>query len=309
MRAPVALIIFNRPEHTRKVFGAIAKAKPQHLFVIADGPRKDYPEDQQKCKEARAVIDLVDWPCHVHKNYENENMGCGRRPATGINWVFQQVEEAIILEDDCVPHPSFFRFCDELLERYRDDERIMQINGQNFQNPVMRSSDSYYFAYSNNCWGWATWRRAWQYFDWNMELWPELRKTQWLRDLVRDKKVELYWRKIFDHALANCGDVDYWDFQWRFAVWAHGGLSVWPGATLVSNIGFGEEATHTTVANYVLANLPVEGVDFPLRHPQVIQANKNVDAFLFNRLLKKKKFSFGKFLKNKVLSVLMHKGR
>lgn len=168
MSTPIALIIFNRPDLTIRVFSKIARAKPKTLFVIADGPRSDHPGDIKKCAEARSIIESVDWDCTVHKNYSDINLGCGRRLASGISWVFEKVEEAIILEDDCLPHPTFFRFCKELLERYRDDERIMQINGQNFQHKSMRTSYSYLFSYSNNCWGWATWRRAWQHFDMEM---------------------------------------------------------------------------------------------------------------------------------------------
>jgi hypothetical protein len=146
LNVPVLLIIFNRLESTKKVFREIAKAKPRQLFVAADGPRPNHPEDIEKCRLTRAVIDEVDWECDVHKNYSDVNLGCGQRPATGISWVFEHEERAIILEDDCVPHLTFFRFCEELLERFHDDERVMQICGNNFQFGRKRTRYSYFFS-------------------------------------------------------------------------------------------------------------------------------------------------------------------
>ena len=143
MNSPVALIIFNRPDHTREVFKRIAEIKPKQLFIVADGPRDE--EDERKCLAARKVVERITWDCEVAKNYSEKNMGCKQRVATGINWVFENVEQAIILEDDCVPHPDFFRFCDELLIKYENDKRIMQINGSNFQLGCRYGDHSYYF--------------------------------------------------------------------------------------------------------------------------------------------------------------------
>src|SRR4030095_10272355 len=181
---PVVLIIFNRPKLTEAVLNALALVRPRTLLVVADGPRPDFPGDPQACEAARAVIDRVDWNCEVIKNYSNVNLGCGRRPATGISWALEQVEEAIILEDDCVPHPSFFRFCAELLERYRDDERVMHIAGSTFRRHAMSTPYSYFFTQVTGSWGWATWQRAWRHYDASLALWPQLRATSWLLNLV-----------------------------------------------------------------------------------------------------------------------------
>ena len=186
MHTPVALIIFNRPHHTARVFAEIAKARPEHLFLIADGPRPDRPEDVQRCAAVRDIVARVDWPCQVERNFAERNLGCGRRPGSGISWVFQQVDEAIILEDDCVPDPTFFQFCEDLLEKYREDKRVMNIGGTNWQWPSPRSHHSYFFSIFNiTGWGWATWRRAWQYYDPAVRLWPAFRDTSWLLDLCR----------------------------------------------------------------------------------------------------------------------------
>lgn len=283
MHTPVALIIFNRPDMTAQVLAQIARVQPRTLLVIADGPRHDRPEDVEKCAAARAVIDRVDWDCAVLKHYSEVNLGCGRRPASGITWVFEQVEEAIILEDDCVPHPSFFRFCAELLHTYRHDERVMHISGNNFRFDLKRMPWSYFFSNLNISWGWATWRRAWRYFDSGVKLWPALRETSWLQEVWEDPRAALYWQKFFDAAYAREGDVHYWDYQWTFACWAHRGLSIVPRVNLVSNIGFGKDATHTKKAHDRRANVPAAEMPFPLRHPPAVQRNREADRIVFRR--------------------------
>jgi hypothetical protein len=278
VKTPVAFIIFNRPETTARVFAEISKARPPKLLVIADGPRADRPGESEKCAATRAVVERVDWDCEVFRNFSEVNLGCGSRPASGINWVFQKVDEAIIIEDDCLPHPTFFCFCDELLERYRDDERIMMISGNNFQDGKKRTSKSYYFSRYAHTWGWATWRRAWQLYDFEVELWPQLRETSWLLDLLGDEESAAYWRATFD-GLSKTPDV--WDFQWTFACWAQNGLAILPNANLVSNIGWGDDATHTSTPNNPAANLPTEAMTFPLEHPTYVARNREADNFTF----------------------------
>src|SRR4028118_433764 len=184
MKTPVVLIIFNRPAQTEKVFEVIRQAKPPKLLVIADGSRAERPGEAEKCAAARAVIDRVDWDCEVFKNYSDVNLGCDPRISSGLNWVFETVEEAIILEDDCVPHPTFFRYCEELLERYRHDARVMNISGQNVLFGRHRTEYSYYFSRYTLCWGWASWRRAWQYFDVDVKLWPEIRDQNLIKNVL-----------------------------------------------------------------------------------------------------------------------------
>ena len=298
MDTPVALIIFNRPDTTELVFAEIARAKPAKLLVIADGPRKDHPEDREKCAAARAIINRVDWECEVLKNYSGVNLGCGKRPSTGISWVFTHVDRAIILEDDCVPNPTFFRFCDELLERFHDDERVMQINGNNLQFGRKRTSYSYFFSCFNICWGWATWRRAWDYFDIEVKLWPSLRDTSWLQDIVKNPVAIEFWRKIFDESYKREGDIDYWDFQWRFAFWVQNGLAVMPNECLISNIGFTPDATHTKCSTHELANIESTAMTFPLRHPIKIERNEAAERHIIDRLVRgQPKMTVGKSIK------------
>ncbi|HUI06226.1 MAG TPA: glycosyltransferase family 2 protein [Verrucomicrobiae bacterium] len=279
---PVALIIFNRPEKVKGALQSIAAARPRQLFVIADGPRSSQPEDVAKCAAARAVIERVDWPCEVVKGYSDVNLGCGRRPSTGISWVFEQVEEAIILEDDCVPDPTFFPYCLELLQRYRHDERVMMVAGRNRFR--MATPYSYCFCRNHSNWGWACWRRAWQHFDIGIKSWPKLRETSWLEETLGRPGAVQFWSDIFDRAYAADGQGDYWDYQWSFAMWANNGLAAVPKVNLVRNMGFDEEATHTTAGADERASVPSGEMPFPLRHPPVVAQNKEYDDFVCDRV-------------------------
>jgi hypothetical protein len=281
MKTPVAFIIFNRPETTARVFEAIRQAKPPLLLVIADGARTSKPGEAEKCAATRAIIDGVDWDCEVITNYSGVNLGCGKRVSSGIDWVFQEVEEAIILEDDCLPHPSFFQFCEELLEYYRHDTRIMCISGDNFQSGKKYSAASYYFSIYPHCWGWASWRRAWKHYDFEMIKWPEIRDGGWLSSILDSRESLRYWSKIFDNMYK--GVIDTWDYQWTFTCWIQNGLSILPEVNLISNIGFGADATHT-VENSPLANLPVEAVEFPIVHPPFLLRNYEADR-LTNKII------------------------
>src|SRR5688572_3775017 len=208
LKTPVALFIFKRPDLTERVLSVLAQVRPQQLLVVSDGPRGDRPGEVDACDAARAIIDrVVNWNCEIVKNYSPHNLGCGPRLSSGINWVFERVEEAIVLEDDCVPHPSFFQYCDELLERYRDDERVMHITGSTYRPYSVATQHSYFFSQFNGCWGWATWRRAWRHFDASVSLWPELKKTSWLADLVHHDSAIRYWSREFDDAYRRQGDL------------------------------------------------------------------------------------------------------
>jgi len=283
INTPVALIIFNRPDTTQRVFAEIARVKPRKLFVVADGPRSDHPNDVEKCAISRAIIERVDWDCKVVKGYSDINMGCGWRAASGISWVLEQVEEAIILEDDCVPHPTFFRFCEELLEKYRDDERVMVISGRNHLGQ-RQTPYSYFFGRLLGCWGWATWRRAWKHYDIQMKLWPELRNTRWLRNILADPRAAQKWRNIFDRT--HAGKIDTWDFQWVFACWAQNGFGITANINLVRNIGFGKDATSTRSLNDERANVPSAAINFPLQHPPHMVWDKEADDLRFEQSLR-----------------------
>ena len=276
LTTPVAFIIFNRPDTTERVFAEIAKAKPTKLLVVADGPRAHKEDEAEKVKATRAVIDRVDWPCEVLTNYSEVNLGCKVRVSSGLDWVFEQVEEAIILEDDCLPDPTFFRFCQEMLEYYRNDERIGLISGDNFQFGVKRGDSSYYFSRYNHIWGWASWRRAWKCYDCEIKFWPKIRDEGWLRQLVSSRSEHTHWKKSFQGVYDK--KIDTWDYQWTLSLWRQGMLSVLPNINLITNIGFGADATHTHGAS-IYANLPTQMMNFPLKHPNIFLANLEADAF------------------------------
>lgn len=277
LNTPVAFMVFNRPCKTERVFAVIAKAKPPKLLVVADGPRVNRAGEADKCAATRAIIDRVDWDCEVLTNYSDGNLGCKRRVSSGIDWVFEQVEEAIILEDDCVPDPTFFRYCQELLDRYRHDQRIGLISGDNFQFGRRRNDDSYYFSKYVHIWGWATWRDRWAgSYDVSMAKWPRIRDEGWLEDIVGNKREAVFWQKVFDRVY--CGDIDTWDYQWVFANWVEGRLTVLPAINLIANIGFDANATHTT-GDSELANLPSHALTYPLKHPVGVIRNMQADAF------------------------------
>lgn len=276
VQTPVAIIFFNRARSVEAVLKRVRQVRPSRLFLIADGPRAHVPEDAHRCLEARtAVEEAIDWDCQIHRRYADHNLGCGPRPATGIDWVFRQVEEAIILEDDCVPEPSFFRFCDEMLERYRDHEDIFQVCGTNYYPLIDRSFYSYHFSRYQVCWGWATWRRAWQHFDYAMRDYDPEDATRMLKAIFEQPTSVRYWRRQFDRLLA--GDDTVWDLRWLYAGWRHRALSIIPRDNLVSNIGFGEDSTHTRRAQEG-GFQPTRTMDFPLSHPPAIARAENWDA-------------------------------
>lgn len=275
LQTPVAFIIFNRPDTTSRVFQEIRRAAPTRLLVIADGPRPARAGEAEKCAAARAVIEGVDWPCEVSTNYSKENLGCKLRISSGLDWVFSLVEEAIIIEDDCLPEPSFFPFCAELLERYRHDTRVFLISGDNFQFGARRTGDSYYFSRIAHIWGWATWRRTWQLYDREIKLWPVLRDEGWLEEYYGDPRVARHWREAFDSV--HDGRIDCWGHQMNFTCMVNHGLCVLPNVNLISNLGFGVGATHTTVMCR-LAEMPTKPMAFPLRHPRHMIRDARADG-------------------------------
>jgi len=277
LRTPVAFLIFNRPDTTKKVFAEISRARPTKLMVVADGPRADHPEDEAKCRQAREIVERVDWECEVLKNYSDVNLGCKQRVSGGLDWVFQTVDRAIILEDDVLPHPTFFRFCDELLDRYAEDERIGAICGCNFLDGTKRFPGSYYFSRYNHVWGWASWARAWKHFDANMKLWPQVRDNNLLRGVIENKKILAYWSGRFEAIYK--GEIDTWDYQWMFACWAQSMCAILPEVNLVQNLGFRADATHTKDSTAIEASLTLEPLRFPLVHPETLMRNAAADAY------------------------------
>ncbi len=278
LSTPVGFIIFNRPDLTEKVFAAIAQAKPQKLFVIADGPR--FPEEVEKCKQTRAIINKVNWDCEVLTNFSDTNLGCGRREASGFDWVFSQVEEAIFLEDDTLPAPSFFSFCEAMLERYRHDQRIMHINGDNSVNQD-RTSDSYYFSKYMHGWGWASWQRAWQPYDYYMKTWPEFKQAGLLKQVCEDPYEQKYWTAIFEQMYQDPQVIDTWDYQWTYTCWSQGGLTIAPNKNLISNLGFNRPDAAHTVGDDPRSQLSTTDI-WEIKHPSFLVRHGEADRHTFD---------------------------
>ena len=277
MRSPVLFLVFNRPEPSAEVFAAIRAARPPRLYVAADGARPNRSGEAQRAEETRRVATAVDWPCEVKTLFRDRNLGCKQAVSQALDWFFECEPEGIVLEDDCVPDPSFFRYCDELLEHYREDERIALISGDNFQFGRVYGESSYYFSRYCHIWGWASWRRAWRRYDRDINAWPAFRDNGGLERVFGTRPREVrYWRRILDEV--HQGKIDTWDYQWNFAVWAQSMLTILPQKNLVKNIGFGVDATHTT-GRSKFADMRAEKLDFPLRHPSSFETSAAADDY------------------------------
>jgi hypothetical protein len=277
-------LIFNRPEPTRRVWDQIRLARPARLLVVADGPRAERPDDARLCAEARAITEDIDWDCDVQRSYADRNLGLKVRVESGLSWAFERVDEAVILEDDCLPDPTFFSYAGQLLERYRHDDRVMAIGGSRMSPVVSTEPKSYYFSRMPLIWGWATWQRAWRHYDGTMSRWPELRDRGWLDSVLPWPMARRYWAYQFEtnRAAKTAGT---WDFAWILACWLNRGLAIHPTTNLVTNIGFGPGGTHNTDPDYPGAARPIEPMSFPLRHPDGVvpddAEDEALDALIF----------------------------
>lgn len=279
LQTPVLFLVFNRPETTARVFEAIRQAKPPRLYVAADGPREGREGEAERVAKAREIATAVNWPCEVKVLFREENLGCKYAVSGGISWFFEHEEQGIILEDDCLAQPDFFRLCDTLLERYAEDERVAVVTGNNFQNGRRRGEASYYFSKYNHCWGWATWRRAWKQYQGDLPFWPEWSASDAWPQHTSDKVERRYWEGIFKRVRA--GQIDSWAYPWTGSVWYHGGLTATPNVNLVSNIGFGPDSTHTASADSHHAAMAT-GALGDLIHPETIAQDQAADRYAFD---------------------------
>lgn len=269
-QTPILFIVFNRPDVTKKVLDRIREMRPAKLYIAADGPRQDNTADEEKCRQVRTLFTAIDWPCRVKKLFRDTNLGCKKAVSSAIDWFFSQEEEGIILEDDCLPIPAFFHFCRELLLRYRDDPRVMQICGFNPLKNIHIEED-YFFSKYGPVWGWASWRRAWDQYDVNIQSWPTIRDRGLYKAFCATKREALWRRDLFDRL--QSGELDTWDFQWVYAKLLLDGLSIVPTKNMVTNIGFGKDATHTFIPflknRFVAEDIPVG----ELKHPPYVIRN------------------------------------
>lgn len=296
LHTAVLFIVFSRPETTRRVFESIRRARPARLYVAADGARADRPGEAERCALVRKIATEVDWDCEVRTLFQDRNLGCGLGPMTAISWFFEHETEGIIVEDDCLPSQSFFPFCSEILERYRDDTRVMSVAGNNLEAPADREEDySYTFSSITYCWGWATWRRAWKLQDFEMTKYTEIDQ----KDYLTYRYDSHYERDYFQYAFSkmHTGDESLsrktiWDYQWQFSCMVNSGLIVVPNRNLVTNLGFGEGATNTVNPTASGHDLPLEDIEFPLRHPEFVMINTVRDDRTFKLMHTSRKSRF-----------------
>jgi hypothetical protein len=301
LHTPVLFLIFNRLDRTQQVFQAIRAARPRRLYIAADGARRDRLDEAAKVQAVRDdVLSHVDWDCEVKTLLRSENLGCRLAVSGAIDWFFDQEEEGIILEDDCLPDVSFFPYASELLMRYRDDQRMMAISGLHLHGDWHQPAHSYFFSNYIHVWGWASWRRAWQLYDREMSQWPRLRETDWLLSLGDgDRQFQRHWTRIFDQTFT--GEIDTWDFQWTFSAWAQRGFGILPAKNLIRNIGFGSEATHTSDSGAGVADLLLESLSFPLAHPTVVMRDYAADRWTYEH---HSRIRFGDRVKHKLKTTL-----
>ncbi len=286
--SPVLVMTFNRPDTTAAVMAEVARAKPPAIFLFSDGPRADREGEADLVAETRAVMDdAISWKTKVYRRYNDTNQGLFAGVSGAIDWFFSEVPEGIILEDDCVPHPDFFSYCDELLERYRDDDRVWCVSGDNSMDLPITSGGSYGFIRDPLIWGWATWRRAWVNFDRDFSLWKEVRASSKEKEMYPDRVERRYRRSVFD---SYSQGIDAWGYKWKMTVQYNGGLTAIPRVNLISNIGWNRpDATHTT-GNSLRAEKPTEGI-LPLTHPHQVVLDTAADReFVESRGLGVKKY-------------------
>ena len=276
----ILFMVFNRPELTKKSFEKICQVKPSKLYVACDGPREGHENDKESVTKVREIVAMVNWPCEVKTLFQENNLGCKKGCITAIDWFFEKEEKGIILEDDCLPHLDFFNFCENLLDRYNDDDSVSFITGNNFQNGNLRGDASYYFSKYISLWGWATWKSSWQRYDvGNMKFWPEWKNSKDFSDKIPDKVEKKYWKNIFN--LMYLDKIDTWDHPLTASVWYNGGLTATPNNNLVSNIGFGEGATHTIIEDNENSMMPVLSIGVS-KHPKKVERNIQADDWSFN---------------------------
>jgi hypothetical protein len=293
MNTPILFIIFNRLDTTKKVLSAIKNAKPPRLYVAADGARQNKEGESEKVQAIRNyVLDNIDWDCEVKTLFREKNVGCKEAVSNAITWLFEHEESGIILEDDCLPHSDFFGFCDTLLTKYADDERIAVITGNNFQNGIKRGEASYYFSKYNHVWGWATWRRAWKNYSGEIPFLPSWLNSNAWHETCPNFLERRYWGKKF----TQCYEGKFttaWDYPWTACLWYREQLTITPNVNLVSNIGFSEDSTHTHDINSPLNSIATYSIgDLVHPDPPIVVRNLEADLYTYKSTYGKDKIGF-----------------
>jgi hypothetical protein len=297
LQSPVLFLVFNRLDLVKRVFESIRAIKPARLYVASDGARLACVNESDRVKAVRKYIaNEIDWKCEVNTLFRDKNLGCRKAVEGAITWFFQHEPMGIILEDDCLPHASFFHFCEELLEKYQADTRVMTISGDNFQPYPQKTDYSYYFSRYPHCWGWATWARAWNLYDGDMSLWPKTRSQGQIKHIFDNPFEAGYWENRLEAAYND--NIDTWAYRWALSCWLQSGLTILPEVNLVSNIGFEAEATHTPRTMAAIA-AAAQALDFPLVHPPYLVRDTVADRITYERV-----YSFRSRLARKVKGLI-----
>ena len=280
---PILLLGFNRPDLTSKVIARLRQVRPKRLFVAVDGPRSNRPGEEALCVEVARIATTPDWPCTIETRISTTNQGCRRAVSSAINWFFENVDEGIILEDDCVPSDDFFRFCSEMLSVYRSDERVMSICGSQYVDGINLTPHSCYFSYFADLWGWATWRRAWVKYDSDMQGWPAFKALGGIEAVTRGRLASARaFHNAFDQTFHE--RIDSWGYRWIFSVMAQSGLACYPTRNLITNVGFRSDATHTISIGDgdlpPMANRILQEIDFPIKPPPFVARSSKFDEMI-----------------------------
>ena len=291
---PIALMFFNRPDTLKQVFESVKNVKPRKIFLVQDGPRLGNENDIHKINSCRKIVDDIDWECDIYRNFSKTNLGVANRMSTGISWVFEYVEKAIILEDDCLPNLSFFYFCQELLIKYENDLRIGLISGFNYFNHFNFGGYSYGFVKSGGIWGWATWKNRWVKYDFEMSYMNNSYLIGLIHEDIGHKSMSKHrvndWRGRHNSVIN--GTATTWAFQWGFTRHVNSWLSIVPKHSLIMNIGLGEEATHTKFVSKKTKYNPffkeIKELEKPLKIPEFVVADRNYDIAYYKLIYKSK---------------------
>lgn len=282
LNTAVLFLVFNRLDTTRQVFEAIRQAKPPRLYIAADGARESREGEEAKVQAVREyVMSHIDWECEVKTLFREKNLGCKYAVSGAITWFFENEEMGIILEDDCLPSQSFFWFCEELLEKYKDDMRVGMISGDNFQKGIKRGEADYYFSIYNHIWGWASWANRWKNYDVDLKNFDD---TKFIEKLFDNKKTLAYWTQTFQAMKKQL--INTWDYQWTFTLWNNNQLTILPNTNMIENVGFGVDATHTT-GESELANLKANELELKT-HPKEVKRDFEADKFTSKIVFQKK---------------------
>lgn len=270
MKVPVSIIIFNRPENTRRLLESLNIYKPETLFIISDGPRKNFENDQEKVIQSRKIFEKIDWKCEVFFNNSASNLGCRERIISGLNWVFGQVDKSIILEDDCIPTEEFFLFMELMLNKYQTDKEISSVCGTNFLPDWNENKNSYLYSKYCHVWGWGTWKDRWEKIDFNLDKLHEIKKTKFLKNYLGSFRAYLYWHWILNNVYLK--KIDSWAYIWNFTNFINKSLSIIPAINLLSNIGIGKNSSNTRSLpyKYIKAEESKQKLKFPLKYPSHI---------------------------------------